>query len=152
LNFLFSAYLTLSSIFLGQTAVAPPSYCVPPTQASSSVFEYVQCLLPFYPQADPVEADFIFRHESGYDPTRLGDASFVCPVPASPLFGRISPSYGLAQINLCYHPSITVSEALSPVFAANWALGMMGEGDSTATRLWSTWRNRVKWFAFSYDP
>ena len=60
------------------------------------------------------------REEDNFNPTAVGDKNFIWPVPTSPLFGQISPSYGLAQINRCYHPDISIASSEEPVFAANW--------------------------------
>src|SRR5690349_2512683 len=66
--------------------------------------------------ANPAIGLFIGRHEATFDPNAVGDKDFVCNLKGSPLYGQISPSYGLAQINRCAHPDISVQQALDPVF------------------------------------
>src|SRR5579883_2980654 len=92
-----SAFIIL--LFPAYRQVEAMDHCVPPDpHSTSSVYWYTQCMLPRY-NVLPLQANWIFQHESAWDSSRVGDTAFVCPKT-----GEVSPSYGLAQINIgCYH-------------------------------------------------
>jgi soluble lytic murein transglycosylase-like protein len=55
----------------------------------------------------------IVRKESTYNKMAVGDRSYICKRT-----GKISPSYGLVQINVhCWHPHVTIEQAHNPDFA-----------------------------------
>ena len=60
--------------------------------------------------------------ESRFDPKTIGDGFMP------------KPSIGLFQINLYYHPEVTESQALDPVFSADWTAKQISEG---RLHLWS---------------
>lgn len=79
----------------------------------------------------------LMRHivggESTYNRYAKGDRDYVCKKT-----GQVSPSYGLAQINLCFH-TVTREEAESPEFAVDFLAQNIKAG---RCRLWSTCPNR----------
>lgn len=92
---------------------------------------------------------FIAFHESQNDPAAVGDKDFVCNLPRSPIFGEISPSYGLFQINLCAHPDVSVSDAENPFFAARWAAQQIAAGNINQ---WTAWRDRCALYPYDSPP
>lgn len=94
--------------------------------------------------ANPAFVNFVVKKESNFDPDAVGDKDFVCNLPRSPLYGKISPSYGLGMINRCAHPNITIASATDPVFAINFIAQSFVQG--TENKEFSTWRMRCKWY------
>lgn len=68
------------------------------------------------------EMEFIIRCESGYNSTAVGD------------HGK---SYGLAQIYLPAHPSISPDQATDPVFAVEFLARNLSQGHGT---MWTCWK------------
>jgi len=93
--------------------------------------------------ANPEIAVWIAQHQSQLDPTTVGDKNFVCNLPNSPLYGQITPSYGLYQINQCSHPDISIASSEDPTFAANWAAQQIATGN---TDVFSSWKMRCLWY------
>jgi soluble lytic murein transglycosylase-like protein len=71
----------------------------------------------------------IIKAESTYQPEAIGDKGYYCKKT-----GQITPSYGLAQINLCFHP-VTVQQAHTPEFAIEFLAKKLARGECY---LWST--------------
>lgn len=55
--------------------------------------------------------------------------------------GKREQSFGIAQINLPYHPDITKAEALDPVWSITWAAQQFKEGNAN---LWTCYRELKK--------
>lgn len=93
---------------------------------------------------NPTMGIYIAKKESQFNPSAVGDKGFVCNLKASPLFGQISPSYGLYQINRCSHPEVSEEQALDANFAIQWGADTILAGK--ASQEWTTWANRHVWF------
>jgi hypothetical protein len=123
-------------------AQTPPTAPILP--ATSTIQAYMTSVA-IVKGANPILEDWVGAREGrNFDPTAVGDKDFICPVPTSPLYGQISPSYGLAQINRCYHPDISIASSEDPVFAANWIANEIIAG--RAREDWTTVLNCRKWF------
>jgi soluble lytic murein transglycosylase-like protein len=79
-------------------------------------------------------SESLMRHivlkESTYNIRNVGDVNYVCKST-----GKVSPSYGLVQINLCWH-NITTEQAFDPEFAIEFLAENLSKG--RCKRLWST--------------
>jgi hypothetical protein len=73
-------------------------------------------------------ASYIGDKEGQNNPQAIGDADYVCPEPKSPYYGQITPSYGLAQINLCWHPEVSIASATDLAFSVDWMLDQIIAG------------------------
>lgn len=56
----------------------------------------------------------VAQMESGMNTGAIGDKNYVCKEPTSPLYGQVSPSYGVLQINRCWHYALTIEELFDP--------------------------------------
>lgn len=77
----------------------------------------------------------IVKYESTYNPTAEGDVKYVCTAKKSPLYNQTAPSYGLVQINTCWHPDVSYAQATDPAFALEFLAKNLSEGKCY---LWST--------------
>ena len=78
--------------------------------------------------------DYIVRNESSYNNCALGD--FHVP----------KPSYGLAQINLYYHPLVKPHEAYNPLYALEFLASNLKAGNCS---WWTTCRAFKKKFPYA---
>lgn len=72
----------------------------------------------------------IVSHESRYKITAMGDTTYFCQRT-----GEYGPSYGLVQINTCWHPMVSYAEATDPEFALTFLARELKAG---RCHLWST--------------
>lgn len=72
----------------------------------------------------------IVTRESQYKTTAMGDTTYFCQRT-----GKAGPSYGLVQINTCWHPMVSYAEATSPEFALTFLAKELKKGNC---HLWST--------------
>lgn len=63
--------------------------------------------------------------ESGFNPKAVGDKG---------------KSFGIAQIHLPAHPTITKQQALDPMWAIDWTAQQFAKGEK-GKRMWTCWRN-----------
>jgi len=73
---------------------------------------------------------YIIKNESSYRPSVEGDSDYICPAT-----GKVSPSYGLAQISSCWHPEVTYAQATNEEFAITFLAMHLAEG---RCYLWTT--------------
>ncbi len=66
---------------------------------------------------------YIIKHESSNNPTRVGDLNYFCKRT-----GKIGPSYGLVQINSCWHPEVSYSQAMNMEFSINFLAKALSQG------------------------
>jgi soluble lytic murein transglycosylase-like protein len=76
----------------------------------------------------------IIRKESRYIYNAIGDTNYVCKRT-----GQISPSYGLAQINRCWH-NYSIEQLNTPEFAIEFLARHLAQGNCG---LWSTCPSHV---------
>jgi len=72
---------------------------------------------------DPIIPIVIVENESRYNPTAKGDLNYVCKAT-----GEIAPSHGLAQINECWHPEVTLEQAHDVEFSIEFLVKAISEG------------------------
>jgi len=73
---------------------------------------------------------YIINNESTYDTFAKGDRNYVCPKT-----GEVAPSFGLVQINTCWHPEVTYAQATNEEFAITFLAMHLAEG---RCYLWTT--------------
>lgn len=78
---------------------------------------------------DPDIALHIIENESKFNPDAIGDTTYRCRKT-----GKISPSYGLVQINGCFH-DYPKEMLLDPDFSLDFLLTNLAQG---RCKLWST--------------
>lgn len=71
----------------------------------------------------------IIKAESNYQLEALGDKSYVCKRT-----GQVSPSYGLVQVNRCWH-EYPIEQLQDPEFAISFLAENLSKGQC---KLWST--------------
>lgn len=84
---------------------------------------------------DPKLTEYIFQHESNFDPNEVGDMYIICPKTGRPVRAR-----GVAQITECYHPEITDTQALDPIWSTKWSIPYM-KNKKICMNMWSTCRD-----------
>jgi hypothetical protein len=70
--------------------------------------------------------------ESRYNPKAIGDTKYVCP-----LTGKVAPSYGLVQINSCWH-KVSIEQSFDVEFSLNFLATHLKKGNC---KLWTTCSN-----------
>ena len=80
---------------------------------------------------------FIVRHESNFDPKRIGDDDKVCPIT-----GKKQNSRGLWQISDCYNPQVSDVCAYDVICSTIWAIPKV----KNTPDIWSVWRFRNEWY------
>lgn len=79
--------------------------------------------------------DASIRYEISFDKLY---STLKCESKLNPkAIGDHGKSFGVAQIHLPSHPTITKKQALDPVFAVNWSAKMFSQGKAN---LWSCYR------------
>lgn len=71
----------------------------------------------------------IVKAESSYNPQAVGDKTYFCKRTR-----QVAPSYGLVQINVCFH-DVTIEQAFTPEFAIEFLARHLSQGKCY---LWST--------------
>jgi len=72
---------------------------------------------------DPSIPIIIIERESSYNRIAKGDREYVCPRT-----GKIAPSHGIAQINECWHPDVTLDQAHDIEFSVDFLVKGIAEG------------------------
>lgn len=101
----------------------------PPVEDKESIQELIKAKSAEY-GVDPIIPIVIVENESRYNPKAKGDKTYVCPIT-----GEVAPSHGLAQINECWHPEVTLEQAQDPEFAVTFLVKAIAEGRCSE---WST--------------
>lgn len=70
--------------------------------------------------------------ESQYNVNAKGDGKYLCAKT-----GKIAPSWGLAQINECWHPEVSYEQATNEDFAINFMAELLLKGEC---HQWTTCR------------
>lgn len=106
----------------------PVKQYIPPQEVVDRINAKIYALARVY-DVDPEVAKHIVYHESRYNLDAVGDKTHVCKAT-----GQVSPSYGMVQINLCYH-NVTILEAHDEDFALQFLMLNLSLGKCY---LWST--------------
>lgn len=77
----------------------------------------------------------IALNESGLRDEATGDEAYKCTAKG-PNFGKLTPSYGVAQISTCWHPEISIKQSTNFYFAVDFLL--QGLKDGKCHSEWST--------------
>ena len=73
---------------------------------------------------------YIIKNESSYNPLAKGDVGYYCKRTQ-----QIAPSFGLVQINSCWHPNVSYEQATDPEFAIDFLARNLAD---KKCYLWST--------------
>jgi hypothetical protein len=76
-------------------------------------------------------------NESRYNPKAKGDGHYVCTAMQTTNYGKITPSYGLAQISTCWHPEVSILQSTNEDFALNFMAHLLLKGEC---KQWTTCR------------
>lgn len=100
--------------------------CLLPLQAFAETAKEIQGKIASIATTWHVSAatmEYIVQHESSYDSSEVGDTNLVCEKTGEPQASR-----GLVQIDDCYWPTITKSQALDDTFALTFLAKNLANG------------------------
>ena len=80
---------------------------------------------------------FIVKHESNFEPNKIGDDDKICPMT-----NKKQSSRGLWQISDCYNPQVSDICAYDIICSTNWAILRVKNNSN----IWSVWRFRNEWY------